>query len=326
MAAVRCFVAVALMLTSALPAKDYDPLAMVAEPTSEPLDLTVVDIQRDREVPVLVYLPADTIPAPVVLFSHGLGGSRFGCSYLGQHWSARGYVAVFVQHPGSDDGVWRDVPPAQRKAAMNQAASGRNFQLRVKDIPAVLDQLAVWNTTDDHPLHGRLDLDQIGMSGHSFGAKTTQAVSGESYGRAGQRFTDPRIDTAIAFSPSANGRVDPSDEFGQVKIPWMLMTGTLDNSPIGETTPADRLKVYPGLPPGDKYELVLDKALHSAFTGSDEGTGGRQSRNPNHHRVILALSTAFWDSYLKQDDEALAWLQGDGPRTVMEAADRWQQK
>lgn len=25
----------------------------------------------------------------------------------------------------------------------------------------------------------------------------------------------------------------------------------------------------------------------------------KQTRNPNHHRVILALSTAFWDAFLR---------------------------
>jgi hypothetical protein len=52
--------------------------------------------------------------------------------------------------------------------------------------------------------------------------------------------------------------------------------------------------------------------------------GDREPRNPNHHRVILALSTAFWDAYLRGDAGALTWLNGPGPRSVMEPADRWQ--
>ena len=59
--------------------------------------------------PIRVYLPAAGTPAPVVLFSHGLGGSREGNAFMGRHWAQRGYVAVFLQHPGSDDGVWMDV-------------------------------------------------------------------------------------------------------------------------------------------------------------------------------------------------------------------------
>jgi hypothetical protein len=52
--------------------------------------------------------------------------------------------------------------------------------------------------------------------------------------------------------------------------------------------------------------------------------GDDEPRNPNHHRVILALSTAFWDAYLHNDAAALAWLNGSGPRSVMETDDQWQ--
>jgi hypothetical protein len=51
--------------------------------------------------------------------------------------------------------------------------------------------------------------------------------------------------------------------------------------------------------------------------------GDREPRNPNHHRVILALSTAFLDAYLRGDKDALPWLNGAGPRSVMEPADDW---
>ena len=199
----------------------------------------------------------------MVLFSHGLGGTKNGCAYLGQHWAARGYVAVFLQHPGSDDSVWQNEPRAKRMAAMNQAVSARNFLLRVEDVPAVLDQLAIWQRAG-HELCGRLDLSKVGMSGHSFGAVTTQAVSGQTFPPAGQRFTDKRIKAAIAFSPSSPRQGDPKAAFGPA-IPWMLMTGTKDISPIGDIDVASRLAVYPNLPGSDKYEVVLKDAQHSAF-------------------------------------------------------------
>ena len=86
-----------------------------------------------------------------------------------------------------------------------------------------------------------------------------------------------------------------------------------------------RLAVYPALPPGAKYELVLYEAEHSAFTDRPlPGEAGR--RNPNHHRVIVALSTAFWDAHLRGIAAARAWLDGAGPRSVMEEKDRWQTK
>jgi predicted dienelactone hydrolase len=71
----------------------YDPLA-VADGQPRVLDLVVSDRDRAREIPLRVSLPLDGSPAPVVLFSHGLGGSREGNAYLGTHWALRGYAAV----------------------------------------------------------------------------------------------------------------------------------------------------------------------------------------------------------------------------------------
>lgn len=305
---------------------DYDPLALPKGVAATHIDLNVSDSSRNRVIPIRVYLPTSKSPEPIVLFSPGLGGTRDGDAYLGQHWAARGYVVVAMQHPGSDDSVWKDVPPAQRMTAMKAAASAQNFLLRAQDVASVLNQLTVWNKTTGSPLHQRLDLNHVGMSGHSFGAATTQAVSSESYGFAGPRFTDPRIKAAIALSPGApRSEINPNRAFGSVKIPWMLMTGTKDASPIGNQSAASRLAVFPALPAGDKYQVVLYDAEHSAF--SDRALpGDTEKRNPNHHRVILALSTAFWDAYLRQDKAARAWLKGNGPHTILEAKDQWMEK
>ncbi len=232
---------------------------------------------------------------------------------------------MFLQHPGSDESIWKDKPALQRMAAMREAADVRNFLLRVQDVPAVLDQLDKWNSGAS-PLAGRLDLAHVGMSGHSFGATTTQGVSGEVFPLGRTSYTDPRIKAAIVFSPSSGrGSRDPNQSFGSVRIPWLLMTGTKDVSPIGDQDLASRLRVFPALPPGSKYEVVLDGAEHSIFTdGRLAGESGPV--NPNHHKVILALSTAFWDAYLRDDPAAKAWLNGDGPRSVMEPKDSWKKK
>lgn len=288
-----------------------------------PLDMTVHDKARNRDVPVRVYLPSTREKAPVILFSHGLGGARTNNAYLGEHWSKNGPVVVFMQHAGSDESVWKGVPLRQVRRRLSAAASAENFRLRAEDVKAVLDQLERWNA--EGPLAGRLDLERIGMSGHSFGALTTQAVSGQSFGRLGTRYTDPRIKAALAFSPSQPRVGKTSDAFGSVRIPWMLMTGTEDVALVGKITVEDRLAVFPALPPGSKYELVLSGAEHSAF-GDRPLPGDKKERNPRHHEEILALSTAFWKAYLLEEVQARAWLDGDGARQALEPGDRWQLK
>ena len=313
----------AFSFTSSAEGLNYDPLAVQFAAAPKIVDLTVHDATRNRDLPIRVYLPTNPAPVPVILFSHGLGGNRENSQYLGEHWAARGYVCVFLQHPGSDDSVRKNTPGGKRMQAMNSAASLDNFLLRVKDVPVVLDQLERWNKQTNHALAGRMDLKKVGMSGHSFGAVTTQAVSGQSTMQGDQRFTDPRITAAIAFSPSKPKAGSAAKAFGNVKIPWLLMTGTKDTAPIGNTSVADRLAVYPNLKGAAKYEVVLHDAEHSAFTDRPL-PGEKVPRNPNHHRVILALSTAFWDANLKGDAAARAWLEGAGPRSVMETEDNWQ--
>ena len=120
-------------------------------------------------------------------------------------------------------------------------------------------------------------------------------------------------------------RGDLKRAFGKVAIPWLLMTGSNDASPLGDQTPESRLGVYPALPAGQKYELVLVGAEHSAF--SDRTLpGDSQPRNPNHHQLMLAISTAFFDSVLRDDLEAKQWLEGEGVKALLEPGDRWQWK
>jgi predicted dienelactone hydrolase len=92
------FAATVVLAVSSLAAAaaDYDPLTADTDITLI-RELTVADRDRDRVIPLLASLPKLRKPAPVILFSHGLGGSRQGCGYLREHWAGRGYVAVFLQ-------------------------------------------------------------------------------------------------------------------------------------------------------------------------------------------------------------------------------------
>ena len=99
----------------------------------------------------------------------------------------------------------------------------------------------------------------------------------------------------------------------------------MTSSAIRETAADSRLVVFPALPPGQKYQLILDKAEHSAFV-DQKMQRDTQPHNPNHHRAILAITTAFWDAYLKGDNAAKTWLDGAGASSALEAGDEWQKK
>lgn len=303
---------------------DYDPLT-VTEEEIVTLELKVNDAAREREFPVLVYLPTTKKATAVIVHSHGLGGQKETSSFLGKHWAGRGYVAVFLQHPGSDVGVWENVPRLKRFAALRKAASWENLKLRVGDVSSAIDQLGKWNATEGHSLFGRLDLERIGMSGHSYGAVTTQNVSGQR--NVGLK-ADPRIRAAIPMSPSMPRTRNPERTFARVSVPWLCMTGTHDEALIGNATAESRRQVFESLPEGNKYELVLSNAEHFVFTESSLhfGRGKPPERNPNHHPAIKAISTAFWDAYLLEDETARGWIGSESVRDVLESDDVWQTK
>ncbi len=313
-------VLLATVLTSqAAIADPYKP-----EPGPSQVETFLLDLHdeaRDRDVPLRVYRPADADgPRPVVLISHGLGGTRDGLSYLGKRWATHGYVCVHVQHKGSDDGVWRDVPPRDRLEAMRRATlNPDNATNRAKDTTFVLDELTRLNKDEASKLHGSLDLDRAGIAGHSFGAWTCMAAGGMTTGglRAVQH-RDERVRCMIPLSPPviANERLYERT-YKTLNIPALFMTGTLDTSPITSTTAEQRKAPYetmPGVSGGGppKYLINFDGADHMTFAGETRTNNRLRKADPEtdpvFHGLILQSTTAFLDAHLLGDESAKEWL------------------
>ena len=73
------------------------------------LDLDWTDPARGRPVPVRLYRPQAMVPGarvPLIVFSHGIGGSRRGYSWLGRFVAAHGIASLHLQHVGSDRTLW----------------------------------------------------------------------------------------------------------------------------------------------------------------------------------------------------------------------------
>ncbi|MDG1809284.1 MAG: hypothetical protein P8J91_18665 [Pirellulaceae bacterium] len=102
------------------------------------------------------------------------------------------------------------------------AANRESAKQRINDVRATIDQLTQLNRSPGQ-FRDRLNLDQVGMSGHSLGAITTQAVSGQSNAPNDQPIADIRIKATIAMSPSMPVGSRKSKPFAMVKIPWLLI-------------------------------------------------------------------------------------------------------
>ena len=271
------------------------------------------DSSRHRDVPVKIYYPkVGDGPFPVIIFSHGLGGSRDGYEYLGRHWASHGYVSVHPTHIGSDSAILKR--EGRLMDIMSEAASDpSNAIARPRDIAFVIDQLVEANA-NMRRLQGRLALDRIGVAGHSFGAYTALASAGQSLvgpnGREGP-LADTRIRAAIAMSTPARRRDSAVLDrmYGSIAVPCFHMTGTRDSSPIGDTKAEDRRLPFDHMTAADNYLLTLNGGNHMVFSGIPAKLGGGE-RDDRFHELILMSSTAFWDAYLKADAKAKAWLAG----------------
>jgi predicted dienelactone hydrolase len=311
-----------------------------AEPyKAEPGPYKVQTVQQDwtdaaragRVVPVLIYLPTDAAgPRPVVLFSHGLGGSRNAAPYLGQHLASHGYVAVHMQHPGSDVEVLRQ----EGLEALKAAATGKQYLARAADVKFVIDELVRRNESDT-ALKGRLDTEKIAMSGHSFGAATTLGVCGQQWELTGRQgsVADPRVKCGLVLSgqPPERLRNDPAAldrAYAAMKVPMFHLTGTKDDSPIGAITAADRRKPFDHTKAADQYLLILENADHMVFGGN---AGRRRPATPNDERVqaiVKQCAAAFLDAYLLGDEKAKAWLTdaSKGLKAELVAGDTYERK
>ncbi len=286
------------------------------------VDEAWTDEARARTLPLRIRWPDGVGPWPLLLFSHGLGGSREGGEVWGEAWREAGFVVVHLQHPGSDAAVWTAGP-----AALRAAASAEQLIARADDVRFVLDEVSRRHRGGDGRWAG-VPLDAIGMSGHSFGAHTVCLVAGKRYPVDTAAWVDARPRAFIAFSPTPTpGRLTPAEQFGGVTRPFLVLTGSLDGDPFGRYRGgATRWQVFEALPAGAKAGLWLDGADHFTFAGQRGlprrlgGLGEREAeavaREPAHHALLARLSTQWWRSRLLGDAAALQ-------PPALGAADRW---
>ena len=287
------------------------------EPPAPTREVAVVryewhDAARDRDVPAKVYFPKEGAgPWPVVVFSHGLGGSREHYEYLGRHWAGCGYVSVHLQHLGSDDALWKGQPPGEvPKAMLGATLDLRNAANRPKDVSFALDQLTTLNGDAASPLKGRLDLKRIGVAGHSFGGFTSMAIAGQEFGLAD--WADPRVKAVIQMSAPVARPATRERAYAKITTPVFHMTGTRDDSPIGETKAAERRIPFDKMTAAETCLVIFKDGDHMIFSGRPGLDDGRKKQDAIFQEIICAGSTAYLDAWLRDDAAAHAWLMDGG--------------
>lgn len=278
-----------------------------AQPAPEPkvTDLDWVDAARKREVPVRLYWPtqvAGDAQVPLVVFSHGIGSSRAGYSYLGKYFASHGIASLHLQHVGSDRQVWFG-NPFMVISRLWDAASEHEAVQRVRDLSYALDELL--ERSEYGP---RIDRARIAAAGHSYGANTAMLAAGATLQRNGVsvQFREPRIRAALLLSaPPFYGEPEMGRILGAITLPTLHITATEDTIrvPGYYSPPADRLAVFNAAGSKVKALAVFEGGSHNIFT--DRLATGGLTLNPRVKSATQELALAFLHSVFDASDEAM---------------------
>ncbi len=286
------------------------------------------DKERQRIVPVKIYWPgqaqaistgvkpsASNGKLPLIIFSHGLGGTRNGYSYLGRYLASHGYIAVHVQHAGSDRAVWTS-NWLSMWGNLSNAASEANAIARAKDV-----SFAITQALAEPSIAAFIDSDRIAIAGHSYGANTALLIAGAKVQRSGGELNlrDPRVKAAVIISaPPFHGEGDMKQILGAISIPTLHVTGTDDviRVPGYRSGYKDRLDVFDSTsanapanqPDKGKTLVVFKDATHSVFT--DRQAGMSAAASSNIKRATSEVSAMFLDSVfgLVSGEKVLNWI------------------
>ena len=271
---------------------------------------------------------------PVVLFSHGLGGTGFEYTALIEDLVSRGYVVATIEHTYTALAVLfpngkivthhRDqmppgLTPAQRFQHMMDS-SGIEINQGAGDVVFVLNKLAALNRSGSKgfPLGGRLDLTHVAAAGHSAGgAFATRAC---------------QLDARFRACISLDGALPPVSAFPEfpdkkkLQQPVLLLEvdHTGDRMPFSPEQYNEFLKIKDAelklCPPGS-YDVVLKAAglFHGSFSDyrllAANGRPLETEQALHNLSLIESFTRAFLDKSLKREKEPLL----DSPSQSAEA-------
>ncbi|HZT02859.1 MAG TPA: hypothetical protein VFA39_11395 [Steroidobacteraceae bacterium] len=315
--------------THALFATVWYPAAPAARETQQWIGPPRAPLARAGRAAPEADLAAAPREFPLVVISHGTGGSALALGWLGTRLASQGLVAVAVNHPGNT-------------ALEPYTAQGFTlWWLRARDLSVAIDGMLA-----DPQFGSRIDPHRIGAAGFSLGGYTMIEIAGgrssarlfdscerAPHGRsciappefpnlidkvvtllktdpayrvatrdAGASYRDPRVRAVFAIAP-ALGTVLVPDSLARISIPVQIVAGsadaiapvTVNAKYIAAHVPGSRLVIFPG-------------AGHYAFFASCTAQGKKAEpeicvdragidRDQLHVRTA-ALASAFFSRYL----------------------------
>ena len=278
-----------------------------------------------------LYLPETASNSiPIIVVSNGLGAKRDRFSYLGKYLASHGFAVIVPDHPGSD---------RQRQREFYQGLYAENFSAgefidRPLDISFILDAL---QNESGWGLDNKLDFNNVGIFGYSFGGATALTLAGGEIDRnrlvtecastqkllnisllyqcralelpnISLKLRDKRIKGIYLFVPFSSILFN-QDSMSRISVPtlWSASDQDLITPLLLEQLPA-----FKQLETENKYAIIFQKLPHTFVTRPENDTvsvAKLKEITRSYHRT---LSLAFFGLHLQQNSSYHPYLTPEG--------------
>ena len=197
---------------------------------------------------------------PVVIISHGWTGFRNLHTDLGEMFASMGYLAISIDHTygsiglvfddGSEATVDRNALPDRDKTDSFLTYAGNLVDTYSKDAGMVLDHIVYLNDQSDF-FKGRIDLERVGVIGHSTGGG----------GVVKQAIENPMIDVVIGLDPWVEPIGEGMLSYG-LSQPAMFFRSSSWTGGINE----DYIKILTGNESADITSYEITGSKHQDFS------------------------------------------------------------
>lgn len=296
----------------------------------------LTDSSRHRSFYVDMFIPQGlSANTPVIIFSHGLASRPEDYRESLMHLASHGFVIAAPQHVGSDVVYLKEMLEGLHKNIFDRD----EFINRPKDVSFVIDELERRNRKE---FQGKLNLKNVGVSGHSFGGYTVLALAGATidfdylqqscdrlYGglnaslllqcralelpKEDYNFRDTRVSAVFAANP-VNRYIFGEKGISKITIPVLMGSGSDDPA----TPPAFEQAVpFTWLNSDHKYWALIEGQAHVNFNEIDGGIKEALDSTLNFtfppqdliSAYVKGITVAFFEVKLNNNKQFKPYLQ-----------------
>ena len=294
-----------------------------------------------------LYLPqGKSEPAPLIVIVQGFGATKDTYSYVAQQLASYGYAVASIEHRGANLAQRLEFPNTELSSWITPS----EFISRPLDVTHLLDKLE--DLVNEEPgWAARLNLEQIGVFGYSFGGYSALAIAGAeiNFPRLLEECNQEELNTVLSFSfqcqakylaPHSGKIQDPRikavfsaypltnpifglEGMSQIDIPTAIISGSQDT-----VVPPVQNQIHPflWLNTADKYLVLLSPGDHfTTVKPQDRGVEGIPqitkvpATDPKSEVAInylKSLSVAFFNLHLQGLEKYRPYLTADYNQSI----------